>query len=75
MSQQSERMAAIGKMIATVRQNRNLTQQELADKIGLTRDRVSDIEQGKVNMTFNTFFRLCDALKCIGDITMTPLQS
>ena len=74
MEQPNERMAAIGRMIATMRQARSMTQQQFAQTIGLTQDRVSDIENGKVNMTFTTFFKICDALQCYGDIILTPMK-
>lgn len=62
----------VGKTIANMRKRRNLTQQDLAHKIGSTKDRISEIENGKINMTFVTFFKICDALDCYGNITLKP---
>lgn len=65
-------MAAIGRMIATMRQARSMTQQQFAQTIGLTQDRVSEIENGKVNITLATLFKICDALNCYCDMNFTP---
>jgi len=72
MEQPNERMAAIGRMIATMRQARSMTQQQFAQTIGLTQDRVSEIENGKVNITLATLFKICDALNCYCDMNFTP---
>jgi DNA-binding XRE family transcriptional regulator len=39
----------IGHRLAEVRRGRGLTQQEVADRMGVTKGRVSQIEQGKVS--------------------------
>lgn len=65
-------MAAIGRMIATMRQARSMTQNQFAQTIGLTQDRVSEIENGKVNITLATLFKICDALNCYCDMNFTP---
>jgi DNA-binding XRE family transcriptional regulator len=39
----------IGHRLAEVRRARGLTQQEVADRMGVTKGRVSQIEQGKVS--------------------------
>lgn len=57
-----------------MRKYRNLTQGDLAAKIGLTQDRISEIERGEANITMATFFKICDALKCYGDISLTPVE-
>jgi DNA-binding XRE family transcriptional regulator len=41
--------AVIGHRLAEVRKRRGLTQQEVADRMGVTKGRVSQIEQGKVS--------------------------
>lgn len=40
---------AIGRRLAEVRRARGLTQQQVADNMGVTKGRVSQIEQGKVS--------------------------
>jgi DNA-binding XRE family transcriptional regulator len=39
----------IGQRLAEVRKQRGLTQQQVADRMGVTKGRVSQIEQGKVS--------------------------
>lgn len=39
----------IGHRLAEVRKNRGLTQQQVAERMGVTKGRVSQIEQGKVS--------------------------
>jgi DNA-binding XRE family transcriptional regulator len=38
-----------GNRLAEIRRNRELTQQEIADRMGVTKGRVSQIEQGKIS--------------------------
>jgi transcriptional regulator with XRE-family HTH domain len=68
----NERARHIGQSIATVRNYRGMTQKQLAEAIGLTQDRISEIERGQANITMATLFKICDAMKCICDITFTP---
>lgn len=49
-----------------LRMKRGMTQQQLADKVGVSRERVSEYEHGKydvTNMTLGVALRFCDALK------------
>ncbi len=39
----------IGRRLAEVRRARGLTQQEVADRMGVTKGRISQIEQGKIS--------------------------
>jgi DNA-binding XRE family transcriptional regulator len=41
--------AVVGHRLAEVRRSRGLTQQQVADRMGITKGRVSQIEQGKVS--------------------------
>ena len=48
-----------------LRLKRGMTQQQLADKIGMSRPRVAEYESGKYsveNMTLDKAIRICDAL-------------
>lgn len=67
-----QRALHIGESIATVRNYRRMTQKQLAEATGLTQDRVSEIENGKVNITLATLFKICDALNCYCDMNFTP---
>jgi len=40
---------AIGRRLAEVRRTRGLTQQQVADHMGVTKGRISQIEQGKIS--------------------------
>ncbi|MEV6299730.1 helix-turn-helix transcriptional regulator [Actinoplanes sp. NPDC051861] len=41
--------AVIGHRLAEVRRSRGLTQQQVADRMGVTKGRISQIEQGKIS--------------------------
>jgi DNA-binding XRE family transcriptional regulator len=40
---------ALGHRLAEIRQARGLTQQQVADRMGVTKGRISQIEQGKIS--------------------------
>lgn len=52
----------IGDRIREERRRARLTQEEVANRIGLDRPSMVEIEQGQRNMTINTFIRIADAL-------------
>jgi transcriptional regulator with XRE-family HTH domain len=45
-SQEDKNLVAFGKKVAAMRQKRNWTQDQLADKTGLSIDTISSIERG-----------------------------
>ncbi len=51
-----------GKKLAYIRNTRNLSQMELADKIDKSFNYISQIECGKANLTMNMLILLADAL-------------
>lgn len=55
--------AAIGKRIRKARKKQNLTQEQLAEMIGVKSAHISNIESGKKPFSFNVFVRLYTALK------------
>lgn len=55
--------AAIGKRIRKARKKQNLTQEQLAEMIGVKPAHISNIESGKKPFSFKTFARLYKALK------------
>ncbi|MFH0857935.1 MAG: helix-turn-helix transcriptional regulator [Candidatus Omnitrophota bacterium] len=57
----------IGEMIKRERINRNFSQKELALRVGMKQPDVSEIEEGKKNITLDTLSRLCKVLE-IGNI-------
>jgi transcriptional regulator with XRE-family HTH domain len=52
----------IGAQIREARKNRQMTQQDLADKLGVTRHQVAKYESGRKNMTIETIQRISDVL-------------
>ena len=60
----------IGKFIAENRKNKNLTQEQLAEKLGITRKSVSRWENGNTMPDLSLFKPLCDIL----DITINELM-
>ena len=57
------RMDIIGEMIKAARKERNLTQEELGELIGVQRAQISKLEKGSKNVTIATILKVFDALK------------
>lgn len=57
------RLIEIGKNLQTVRKRRGLTQKELGEKIGLTREAVSSYEGGRSQLTVTTFLEIAAILR------------
>lgn len=53
----------IGKRIARVRDDHNLTQDELSERLGYSKNHLSGIECGKYNATTPFLFKLCNELE------------
>lgn len=53
----------IGKRISQCRRNNDLTQKQLAAKINISNNHLSNIENGKTAPGFDTFIDICSALK------------
>lgn len=62
----------IGQMIRLARESRELTVEAAADKIGIGKGDLSELENGKRNFTINTLVKICNALNCVIDIQITP---
>ena len=54
---------AYGKAVRTIRQNKKMSQEELADLCGLHRTYISDIELGKRNVSFENIDKISHALQ------------
>jgi transcriptional regulator with XRE-family HTH domain len=61
-SQEDKNLAAFGKKVAGLRQERNLTQDQLADKTGLSIDTISAIERGRRWARLTTLHKLAKGL-------------
>ncbi|MDN6657393.1 MAG: helix-turn-helix transcriptional regulator [Staphylococcus simulans] len=51
-----------GQNIKQIRKQRNLTQKQLADQIEISRSYLSDIENGRKNLSIKTVKKLADSL-------------
>jgi transcriptional regulator with XRE-family HTH domain len=61
-----------GEMIAEIRKFRSKTRQELADFLGVTKQRMGAIEAAE-DVSFSTMQRVCDALQF--EIMAFPVES
>lgn len=50
----------IGKIMKTIRKSRGLTQEQVAEKLGLASRYISDIERDKTKGSLNTLVSLCN---------------
>jgi len=57
------RLIVIGKNLQAVRKRRGLTQKELGEKIGLTREAVASYEAGRSNLTIPALLDMAAALR------------
>jgi transcriptional regulator with XRE-family HTH domain len=57
-----------GKRIATLREENNMSQQELAELTGITQSNISRIEQGKYSVGFDILVKIAGAFKMRLDI-------
>lgn len=52
----------LGKRLKTARKSAGLTQQTLADKVGLSRASITNIERGRQHIHIHTMFNICYTL-------------
>lgn len=64
----------LGQMVKKMREYRKLTQSELADKSGLSRVTVGQIERGNAEPSLGNLHKIATALDCHIDITLTPVE-
>jgi transcriptional regulator with XRE-family HTH domain len=72
MIKNEEERQRIGIDIATLRTQKGMTQQQVAEKAELQRNHVSRIEQGRYSVGFDTLQAIADALDA--DIRIVPRQ-
>lgn len=60
-------MNTIGENIRKKREEKGLTQKELADKVGITFAAISQIESGKTGKKFDTLRDICISLNVSSD--------
>lgn len=66
-NQEDKNLAAFGKRVASLRQERGLTQDQLATKIGLSIDTIGAIEQGRRWARITTLHALAKGLRITTD--------
>lgn len=67
----------LGRRVHDARKGHKLTQQELADRTGLSMKTIQEIEKGKKNATYDTLSRLIECLEITPDSlfpTKNPLE-
>lgn len=57
------RMEVLGDMIKSVRKERNLTQEQLGELIGVQKSQISKLERNTKNVTIETILKVFKALK------------
>ena len=57
------RMDVLGRMIKTARQERNLTQEQLGDLVGVQKAQISKLESSANSATIDTILKVFKALK------------
>jgi len=74
-SQEGKNLANFGKKLADMRQKHNLTQDQLADKTGLSIDTIGAIEQGRRWARLTTLHKLAKGLGVSIDELFKGLKS
>lgn len=72
MSNNEDNRIRMGNDIADLRNQRGMTQQQVADMAGIKRPHVARVEKGKYNFGFDTLQAIADALDA--DIRIVPRQ-
>lgn len=62
-----------GQLIEDARKNANLTQEELAERVGSNKSYISRIENGKTEPKVSTFYRIAGALGL--SVDLNPIHS
>ena len=60
-------MNYVGNKLRKIRKINNLTQEQLAEKLNTNRIRISNIENGKMEMTFNEAIKICELFNISAD--------
>jgi DNA-binding XRE family transcriptional regulator len=73
-SQEPKNLSIFGKRIAALRQERGLTQEQLASKTGLSVDTIGAIEQGRRWARITTLHALSEGLNTTTDVLFKGLK-
>lgn len=63
----------IGSRILQRRKQLHIKQSDLAQMIGVTKNHISNIENGKTQLSFSCFLQLCEALECNADFFISGI--
>jgi DNA-binding XRE family transcriptional regulator len=65
------RMEILGRMIKTARQERNLTQEQLGELVGVKKSQISKLERSSNSATIDTIMKVFKALKAEVNFNVT----
>ncbi len=72
--EESSRKNILGSRIVQRRKQLGIKQSDLASEIGISKNQISNIENGKSFPKFGTFLLLCDKLGCNADYLIAGLS-
>lgn len=70
----AKKIDEIGSMFLSRRKELNLTQEELGERIGVSKSEISKIENGR-GITFATINKMSEALGVSAEVTLAPAQN
>jgi transcriptional regulator with XRE-family HTH domain len=66
---------AFGENLRRLRESQNLSQEDLYDRAGLSKNQIGNIERGQVNTTISTAYAISKALKVsISELFQFPYE-
>ena len=63
----------VGKRIQEYREKSGISQEDMADKIGLSVTSISNIERGRNFPTFENFIKICNAINVSTDLLLSDV--
>lgn len=70
----ADKTFGLGRVLHQVRLRRDLSQQELADMVGLTRTSVCNIELGKQSLQLGTLIAMAEAMGMEVEVNIRPKE-
>lgn len=64
----------VGRVIQRYREKRNLSQEVVSGLAGIGRTHLSAIERGERRPTMDTFFKICEAMRCKPSELMAEIE-
>ena len=69
-----QRLKILGKRVRELREERRMTQAELAEQADLSTNYIGEIERGEAQATLDSLFAIMDALEINPSLLFTPLD-